>query len=111
MKLATYFSTSWNLESASRWEKTRSKGKVNFVLIRGLLFFGGLMFVTAAVSQFLWGHFTWQSVSPYLFSCPIVGIVWGMLMWNHLEAGYRSYQSRCELEHLEVSQPKLASKS
>ena len=83
--------TNWN-----KWEVTRSKGPVSFVLLRGALGWG----VPVAI---LWSLLMWL-VSPdkhlptllvlAIIIFPLGGVIWGVVMWFVLERMYvRSKQS------------------
>jgi len=99
------FSTPLTPQRAAAWEKIRSKGKYHFMFVRGAAGAGGLLIVLMTLFHafIVPGHFTWGDFITSLFLYPIVGTFWGMFMWNHFDARYRSYQSRCELEQLEAS--------
>jgi hypothetical protein len=111
-KLDSVFSTMWTPQYAARWEKIRNKGQHHFVFIRGAVYFGGLMIASQTLFHafILPGHFDWLQFTLAFLFFPLGGVLWGIFLWNHLEAGYQSYQSRRELEQLEASQAKLTSK-
>jgi len=95
------FFPKWNTQSAARWEKNRAKGKVRFVLqmgvIWGLLMAGlmdGVHHFSTPGAKFL------PDFAGYLVVFLAAGILYGIFMWNMLEAAYRNYLSRQELESL-----------
>ncbi len=69
-----------------RWPDIRTKGRLNFVLVRGMLAWGGLM--TLAMYAMLWLaarrqglqlHSAWPLVPAF---CVPAGAVWGLLTWH-----------------------------
>lgn len=95
-----FFSISWTPERLHRWEKTRSKGKRHFVLWRGVIFWGGFMFVIMQLWQFGFWYYRYHSAPPaitaYLLLCaigyPIGGWWWGNTVWTMTERSYQAHQ-------------------
>ena len=77
-----------------RWEKTRAKGKKHFVLWRGIVGFGGGMFVVITVSHtLLWPtpyHSVIREMVINLIVWPVSGFFWGLWMWSHLNEKFET---------------------
>ena len=80
------------MESRKRLEKLLRRGRLYFVLVRGVLFFG----VGAAVLASAWD--SWQYQLPFvetlLGRLPIFllsGVFFGLFLWFHLNRQYRRY--------------------
>lgn len=79
---------------ARRWPAIRAKGMAHFVLVRGLLLWGGLMFVASVAMT--WVKFGPQNprfglmlgVSAGL--CIVGGLIWGLLTWTINERIFRN---------------------
>jgi hypothetical protein len=79
-----------------KWEKTRERGMFEFVIINGFLIFG----LTMAAVTFLVGLLI--DPPPNLFldlmirflTFPIVGILFGILMWYSAERRFRRWRSQ-----------------
>ena len=93
-------SENWTPERRARWEKTRRRGKIHFIWVRGAGVWGILMTFFATLVQ--WGGLAlmslFSSVSALdfgqiflinLFLCPIGGLIWGVWAWTTTENGYR----------------------
>lgn len=82
---------------ARRWPAVRARGMAHFVLMRGLLLWGGLMFAFFTVMT--WVKFGPQHPRFVLLLvvsaglCAIGGLVWGLLTWAISERIYRSLPS------------------
>lgn len=71
-----------NEKQRAQWERTRAKGMWHFVLVYGVLFWGGIMsFAMAVVSRTYLGI----RIPIYLAS----GFVFGMVCWLVSEHFYR----------------------
>ncbi len=78
-----------------KWQSIRLKGKRNFILIRGVIGWGGM---TAA----LWLIFSQISGSPLPISIIVAGIIflpaaggiWGWMVWNSSERQFKHYQEK-----------------
>lgn len=90
----TDYGNATNTWLARRWPAIRAKGMVHFVLMRGLLFWGGLMFVFSVAM-------TWVKFGPehprfaLLLGvsaglCSVGGLVWGVLTWAINERIFRN---------------------
>ena len=69
-----------------RWLDIRAKGRLNFVLLRGLLLQGGLMtlavyamLLVSARRQGLQLHAAWPLVPVF---CLLAGAFWGLVSWH-----------------------------
>jgi hypothetical protein len=82
---------------ARRWPAIRAKGMAHFVLVRGLLFWGGLMFALSVVM-------TWLKFGPQhprfalllavaAALCGVGGLAWGVLTWAINERIFRNLDS------------------
>ncbi|MEO5963406.1 MAG: hypothetical protein ABIO75_05400 [Thermomonas sp.] len=79
---------------AKRWPAIRAKGMARFVLVRGLLVWGGLMFVLSVAMT--WVRFGPQHPRFGLLLgvaaglCAVGGLVWGLLTWTISERIFRN---------------------
>jgi hypothetical protein len=88
------------LHHAKRWEKTRARGLIRFLVIQGCLLWAGLSVVTWAFLMWLFGN--WQPVfehnaaHPFRFVSVLViaGCGWGLFVWYWNEWTYRRYTRR-----------------
>ncbi len=82
---------------AKNWPAVRAKGMTHFMLTRGLLMWGGLMFVFFTVV--IWVKFGPQHPQFVLLLgvaaglCAVGGLFWGVLTWTISERIYRSLPS------------------
>jgi hypothetical protein len=76
-----------------RWQQQRAKGKKHFVIYRGILGWGGIMFVSMSALDY-YSLFGWTLTfdSAYasklvlnLILWPVAGLVWGIWVWESLE--------------------------
>ena|SRR6266850_2724959 len=85
--------------SLRRWERERAKGILRFLLFKGALFFGGLMYVAISIMFFVqkWGALP---LSPNTGGGPLVGVIlfiviglaWGAFTWLITELVYASHR-------------------
>ena len=82
---------------ATKWPAIRARGMWNFVLAKGVGFWGGLMFVFMAVVmtvQLGYQHPRLPLVlSVALPLCAIGGLAWGLLTWYFNERIFRALNS------------------
>ena len=92
----------WSTKQASRWESVRARGKARFVFLNGGLGVGTAMMFGALLGPVLLHHNspTLGQVCFIIAFSPLVGILWGILMWNMLEGCYRRFLSEKELLEL-----------
>jgi hypothetical protein len=73
-----------------RWRQLKAKGKKRFILRRGVMGFGGLMFVVMTISEFvrkkpsIWPEYVFVVILNLLI-WPLGGYVWGLWMWHFYE--------------------------
>jgi hypothetical protein len=95
---------------ARRWSKFRSRGRRWFILVDGLLGFGGVMAGLSVIGiYFLHHHYDATTGFPvaasppdliYRVVLPVVGIAFldglvvGIAMWYYMEWAYRRYQKQ-----------------
>ena len=85
-----------------KWERTRSKGKWNFIVKYGVLFWGLItavlfsLFVSLVLRDA--SFFVVLPISIVLF--PIGGMAWGLVMWNYTEKLYNKQKNISDTPHL-----------
>jgi hypothetical protein len=74
-----------------KWEKTRAKGKLNYVLVYGVLLWGftTAVLVTAAAPLLLGLVITWSHALINVILFPLTGIGWGHFTWMANEKAYQ----------------------
>jgi len=102
VKAPGFFKTPLNSRQAARWEKTRAKGKLRFMLLNGSLFWGGIMilFLNALHAFVLHDPTEKRYFIISLVVWPIVGLFIGLQTWNRTEASYQYLKSQKELDSL-----------
>lgn len=77
------------------WEVKRTKGKLNFVLVVGVLSYGLPMFILMALMQkpFVDGFMTKAAIIHYLV-WPLAGLFFGAVMWSITEWKYKKELAR-----------------
>jgi uncharacterized membrane-anchored protein len=78
-----------NEKQRAKWERTRVKGIWRFVLLYGVLFWGGLMIIVASVYSMIVGAFVYNNLR---FTVPVFlvcGFVFGLALWAVGEYMYR----------------------
>jgi len=72
------------------WEKKRRLGKRSFILYRGVLRWGGIMFVLTMFTNVYGRHMkmNWLLVVSSLIACPFAGYLWAWGMWHVSERRY-----------------------
>jgi hypothetical protein len=73
-----------------KWEKKRKYGRRSFILYRGVLKWGGIMFVLTTITNVLARHrqLSWPLVVSTLIACPLAGYVWARCVWYVNERRY-----------------------
>jgi hypothetical protein len=73
-----------------KWEKKRKYGRRSFILYRGVLKWGGIMFVLTTITNVLarHKHLSWILVVSTLIACPLAGYVWARCVWYVNERRY-----------------------
>jgi len=67
-----------------KWEKLRRRGKQSFAVRRGVLRWGGIMFVLTMITNVVVRHMNvdWQLVVSLLIACPFAGYLWARCIWH-----------------------------
>lgn len=82
---------------ARRWPAIRAKGRAHFLLVRGMLAWGGAMFVVALIALWLTRaslrHPLPEMIAVAFALCAISGIVWGAVTWHSNEKIFRQLPS------------------
>jgi hypothetical protein len=73
-----------------KWEKKRKHGRRSFILYRGVLKWGGIMFVLTTITNVLARHrqLSWILVVSTLVACLFAGYVWARCVWVLNERRY-----------------------
>ncbi len=81
-------------KESQRWERIRGRGEVLFVLISGVLAFGGFVFVFSTCSAMLifHRHLDAALVAEQALTCLVVGFFFGVIIWYLEESRYRARQ-------------------
>jgi Ni/Fe-hydrogenase subunit HybB-like protein len=82
-----------NLKQRAKWERTRVKGIWRFVLLYGVLFWGGLMIVVASVYRMIVGTFVVNNLKLTVPIFLVCGFVFGVALWLVGEYMYRKSSS------------------
>ena len=94
--MANTFSWYWSKGTHSGWEKLRRRGALHFVLIRGVIAWGGLMFAFFTLPPLMF-DFPWPIVltPPLALKIAAVwigcGLAWGGSVWWINEWLYRRH--------------------
>ena len=93
-----------NKRRLQAWESTRKKGRSHFIWVRGVLCFG----LTMAIVMTLFHSFRYDEgnrlidglvdLMVYLMVFPIVGYIWGSLVWKITERKYQEAKKKLEFE-------------
>lgn len=78
-----------NQRQRAKWERTRVKGMWRFVLLYGVLFWGGLMIIATSVFSMIIGTFVYNNLR---FTVPVFlvsGLIFGLGVWLVGEYMYR----------------------
>lgn len=83
---------------AAKWPAIRARGMRHFVLVRGVAFWGGLMFVAMLAMTGLrlgFDHPRYPLLAAIALPlCAIGGLAWGLLTWFLNERIYRALQQQ-----------------
>ena len=72
------------------WESSRSKGKLRFFLINGVLSYGLPMFIMMAfINKPFANGFTSNTAIIHYIVWPIAGLLFGVTMWYFTEHKYK----------------------
>jgi hypothetical protein len=74
-----------------KWEKKRRHGKQSFIFYRGVLKWGGIMFLLIMFTNVFGRHIkmNWQLVVSTLIACPIAGYLWARSIWHVNEIRFK----------------------
>ena len=77
-----------------KWEKRRKQGKRSFLVYRGALRWGGIMFILTMFTNVVGRHkkLDWLLVISTLIACLLAGYVWALCIW-HLNEGRHGYKA------------------
>jgi len=80
-----------------RWPAIRAKGRTHFILVRGVLAWGGMMFIAGLVAVWLMHAPSTRALSGYVaiaaLLCVLGGLLWGAVTWHLNEKIFRSLPS------------------
>jgi hypothetical protein len=87
----------WSEKNQSSWRTTRAKGRQHFVLVMGVLAWGGPMFLIMAGGPAVFGWPYPVSATPWYWLGQIVlwttaGFFYGLWVWHASEEKYRRYE-------------------
>ena len=73
-----------------KWEKRRRLGKRSFIVLRGVLRWGGIMFLLTAFTHAITCHGKpdGRLMLSALIACPLAGYLWARCMWYVNERRY-----------------------
>ena len=81
------------------WEKERRHGKRSFIYYRGVLKWGGIMFVLTMFTNVFGRHIklNWLLVVSSLIACPFAGYIWARCIWHVNENRFRDAMKQEDL--------------
>ena len=96
--MAPRFHWYWSERMHRWWERLRTRGAIHFVVIRGVLAWGGSMFAFFTLAPILLDfpstiRFTPELVFNISVICVTGGLAWGTLTWYTNEFLYRKHTS------------------
>src|ERR1035437_5315054 len=73
------------------WEKTRKLGKLSFIIYRGVLGWGGFMFLWMTIFEVFVIHrsLSWLFMLVSALIWPLAGYGWGLWEWRWLERRFQ----------------------
>ncbi|MGO8757305.1 MAG: hypothetical protein ACLQG3_04200 [Terracidiphilus sp.] len=73
-----------------KWTRARSHGKLHFILLRGVLWWSGFMFLfmTAFSVSVIQAPFGWRLLIVEVVVWPIAGYFYGLWVWHLMESKY-----------------------
>jgi hypothetical protein len=75
-------------EFLSEWESIRKHGKWRFVVVRGIIVFGGLLFIVWSAISYAVG-FGFQFIGKHIVCSVLAGLILGLFGWHRAERSYR----------------------
>ena len=90
--MSRWFKSEMTEKQRQLWEKTRTRGKAHFVLTRGVLGWGGFMFIFMTCMHIFdsQGKIDWPFVIISLLIWPLGGYGFGLWMWRWAESRFHS---------------------
>ncbi len=78
----------------ARWREVRQRGRLRYVVTRGLLGFG-LVFVAVVtlLRLFVGGEYGPQSLWTVVLAGPLAGVLWAAIVWSVAEDAYKRHLS------------------
>jgi hypothetical protein len=77
-----------------KWEKKRRHGRRAFILYRGVLKWGGIMFILTSITNHFARHqkLDWLYVASRLPACLLAGYLWARCTWflNEKRFGFKT---------------------
>ena len=88
-----------NERQLRRWQRTRRRGEINYVLINGVLCYGGITLTLGLSSDIFLFHQTYTSgrIAGLIIRLSITGLFFGWIMWGVNEGNYQSVLKRLHL--------------
>jgi hypothetical protein len=75
-----------------RWEIMRAKGEIRFIVVRGVLVYGGMMFIFALLFDLYEGQaLTLHSTLRNAYIWAVAGSIFGFIQWHILERKYKKF--------------------
>lgn len=79
------------------WTRLRERGAARFILVNGIAWYGGLMFVILSLLLPMAGH-SWQlpdtrDLALGAAAWGSAGLLWGASMWHLSEYNFRKYSA------------------
>jgi hypothetical protein len=89
-----FFKFAMSEKQARSWESAHARGLRRYVLMTGILYYGGLMFVfTTCLDTYLWhDRLTAAVLTKRALTWFLAGCFFGLLRWAALESRYRAFQ-------------------
>jgi len=84
-------------DQIKKWESTREKGLLHFVLIRGVLLWGLPMFIFMAfIGKPFSNGFTSSTALVHYVVWPVAGVLFGLLTWCMSERMYKKKKTNSQ---------------
>ena len=78
-------------KSIKKWEVMRAKGITRFILVRGVLGWGGIMFILGLLFRRQSSPLTVHWILTFAYTTAIAGVAFGWLVWVVLERKYKKF--------------------
>jgi len=91
--MANQFNWKWNEKQHQKWATVRKKGRWHFILYRGVLIWGGLMFLLMCASPVFFGFPHSAASTPWYRTWNVIlwavaGFAFGFATWTCSEKMY-----------------------